>query len=112
MSVTDIKGNTNRWHVTEYEECRDGDEDDAQLVLLALLLEEADLRAEDQGEEGGGMMCVLSRVSARCHCDLIIRCFALLVSFDAWQSGLLCSIAFKVINVEATDSPSLLFHSA
>ena len=36
------------------EEDRDGDEYDSQLVLLALLLEEADLRPEDQLEEGGG----------------------------------------------------------
>ena len=45
---------TNRGSVAADEEDRDGDEYDSQLVLLALLLEEADLRPEDQLEEGGG----------------------------------------------------------
>ena len=38
------------------EEDRDGDEDDAQLVLLPLLLEEPDLRPADQREEQEGMV--------------------------------------------------------
>ena len=83
---------THRRRVAADEEDRDGDEDDAQLVLLALLLEEPDLRTADQCEEREGMgVGVLSRVSAR---GLILL---------AWQSGLCITltttIIIKVINM-------------
>ena len=47
---------SHRWRVAADEEDGDGDEDDAQLVLLPLLLEEPDLRAADQREEEEGMV--------------------------------------------------------
>ena len=60
-------------------------------MLLALLLEEADLGAADQRseEEGmvvGGMVLVLSRVSARWSSPIIL--LLVVCSIDAWQSGL------------------------
>ena len=83
---------TNRRRVATDEKDGDSDKDDAQLVLLALLLEEPDLRTADQCEEREGMgVGVLSRVSAR---GLILL---------AWQSGLCITltttIIIKVINM-------------
>ena len=106
---------THGWRVAADEEDRDGDEDDAQLVLLPLLLEEPDLRAADQREEEEGVVRRrrLSGCGSRVQLILLRR---LLLLFEWCITFIIINI--KVVNVQASDSlalsplPSLLLFPA
>ena len=100
------------------EEDRDGDEDDAQLVLLPLLLEEPDLRAADQREEQEGVVRRRRLSGCGSRVQLILLPRLLLLLLFEWCITFIIIINIKVVNVQASDSlalsplPSLLLFPA
>ena len=88
------------------EEDRDGDEDDAQLVLLPLLLEEPDLRAADQREEQEGMVRRRRLSGCGSRVQLILLPRLLLLLLFEWCIAFII-INIKVVNVQASDSLAL-----